>query len=153
MIDQAVPLVVRRHIQAPREQIFRAFTRADLLVQWFTPCPDITIDILRFEFAENGRFRFRYSMPDGRTPVVGGVYERIREPSELACSWIWEAPDPLAGVAMRVLFQFIEQDAGTEVVITHEGIPSDAACTIHESGWDGALSSLDEWTTHTLAKA
>jgi len=150
--EPGIPLVVRRDIQASCERVFHAFTRADLLVQWFTPSPDITIEILRFEFVEGGSFRFRYTMPDGRKSVVGGTYERIDAPRELACSWTWEAPDPLAGVRMHVLFQFIEHDLGTHVVITHNGIPSNAACTVHESGWDGALSNLEEFTLHMLCR-
>ncbi|MGI9502722.1 MAG: SRPBCC family protein [Geminicoccaceae bacterium] len=147
MIDQPIPLIVRRMIDAERSQIFEAFSRADLLAQWFTPSPEISLEVLEFDFAVDGRFRLRYTLPDGRRPVVGGVYERIAPPKEIILSWIWEAPDPLAGIPMRVLFRFIEKDVATEVVITHERLPSDAVCTIHAEGWEGALNSLDRYMT------
>lgn len=142
MTDQPHALVVRRVIQARRSRIFEAFSRPDLLAQWFTPSAEISLEALDFDFVTDGRFRLRYTLPDGRRPVVGGTYERIAPPEEIILSWIWEAPDPLADIPMRVLFHFVEKDDATEVVITHEGLPSDTACTIHADGWKAALDSL-----------
>lgn len=143
MIAEPIPLVVRRAIAAPREKIFEAFSSADALLQWFTPSADISLDVMEFNFTAGGKFRLRYVMSDGRRSVVGGVYELIEPPGRIICSWVWEAPDPLAEIPMRVLFEFFEKDRETQVVITHQGIPSDQACSIHEDGWDGSLNSLE----------
>ncbi|MCR9135911.1 MAG: SRPBCC domain-containing protein [Alphaproteobacteria bacterium] len=145
MTDEPVPLIVRRTIAAPRERIFRSFSRSDLLAQWFTPTTDIVIDILDFEFAAGAAFRFRYTMPDGRQPVVGGVYESIDEPERIVMSWIWEDPDPLAGIPMRVTFQFIADVGATQVTIIHEHLPSDKACSIHADGWEASLDRLEDF--------
>lgn len=145
MTVESIPLVVRRVIPAPRTRIFEAFSRSDLLSQWFTPSADISLAVLEFDFVTDGRFRLRYNMPDGRRPVVGGSFEHIERPARITLSWIWEAPDPLADIPMRVLFQFAEKDGATEVVITHERIPSDAACTIHADGWEASLDSLEHF--------
>lgn len=145
MTDQPVPLVVRRVIHARRSRIFDAFSRADLLAQWFTPSPEISLEVLEFDFVVDGRFRLRYTLPDGRRPVVGGAYQCIEPPEEIILSWIWEAPDPLADIPMRVLFRFIEKDDATEVVITHEGLPSDTICTINAGGWEASLDSLERY--------
>ena len=142
---QERPLVVRRTIAAPRPRIFEAFSRPDLLSQWFTPSADISVDILTFDFTANGRFRLRYAMPDGRQPVVGGAFERIEPPALIVQSWIWEPPDPLENVSMRVLFRFDENAGATDVTIRHEKLPSDAACTIHADGWEGSLNSLERF--------
>lgn len=143
MTAEPIPLIVRRSIPAARTRIFDAFSSAGALSQWFTPSAEVLLDILEFAFESGGRFRFRYVMPDGRKPVVGGVYELIEPPERIVCSWIWEAPDPLAGIPMRVLFEFFEDGGRTEVVVTHHGIPSDQACSIHEDGWDAALDRLE----------
>ncbi|MEL6962904.1 MAG: SRPBCC domain-containing protein [Pseudomonadota bacterium] len=145
MRTEPIPLIVRRVIAAPRDRLFEAFGSADALSRWFTPSADVSLDVMAFDFAAGGRFRFRYVMPDGRRPVVGGIYEMIEPSTRIICSWIWEAPDPLADVPMRVHFEFSEHDGKTEVTITHQGIPSDQACSIHEDGWDGALNSLERY--------
>lgn len=143
MSKSPIPLIVRRQIPAPRTRIFDAFSRSEALAKWFTPDPGIAIDVLAFDFRTGGRFRFRYTMGDGRQPVVAGAYEIISPPVQIAMSWIWQAPDPLAGVPMRVTFDFLERKGATEVVVTHEGIPSDQACSIHEDGWEATLAMLE----------
>ena len=92
-------LIVRRRIKAPRKLVFKAFTRADLLAEWFTPDPAVKLDILRFEFVENGAFSFRYIMPDGRQPVVGGVLSAHRRTVRNCLLMDFgKPPDPLEGV-------------------------------------------------------
>lgn len=149
MTAEPIPLIVRKVIAAPRARIFAAFSRAESLSRWFTPSQEIAIEVLAFEFASGGPFRFRYSMPDGRRPVVGGIYEAIETPERIACTWVWQAPDPLADVPMRVVFNFLEKCDGTEIVIAHHGIPSDQVCSIHEDGWDRALASLEDYVRET----
>ena len=107
MTAEPIPLVVRRQMAVSRDQLFEAFCSADALSKWFTPSPEIGLDVMEFDFVVGGRFRFRYIMPDGRRPVVGGIYELIEPPARIIFSWVWEAPDPLADVQMRVLFDFL----------------------------------------------
>ena len=143
MTSSAIPLVVRRVIPGTAAPLFDAFMTAGQLSRWFTPSPEIAVDVLQYEFVENGILRLRYSMADGRTPVVNGRFFAIRRPVEIAFSWEWEAPDPLANIPMQVSFEFCENDGATEVVVTHWGIPTDTACTIHQDGWTGTLATLE----------
>lgn len=146
MTTISVPLVVRRLIRGSSvTQIFSAFVSPVSLSQWFVPSPEIRVEVLAFDFVVGGRYRLRYTMPDGRIAVVSGVYEEIDEPTRIVLSWMWEAPDPLADILMRVAFAFLESEAGTEVVVTHENIPFDVACTIHQNGWEGSLDGLENW--------
>lgn len=144
MTQSAVPLIVRRLIPGSPELVFDAFSDRQSLEQWFTPNPGIVVEVLEFAFVTNGRFRFRYTMGNGRQAVVGGVYETIVRPSRIAMSWIFEAPDPLANVPMRVAFDFLGKASATQVTVTHEGIPTDQACTVHQDGWEGTFDQLEE---------
>lgn len=65
------------------------------------------------------------------------------QPSQIVLSWLWEAPDPLAGVDMQVCFRFGDHADGAEVVVTHQKLPPDTACSLHEDGWERALDSLE----------
>lgn len=143
MKKSPVPLVVQRRIQSSRDSLLSAFSSAEALSQWFTPDPENRVEVLDFDFVVGGCFRFRYTMADGRRPVVGGVYETLVKPSRIVMRWIWEAPDPLADIPMRVTFDFIGDTGVTDVIVTHEGIPSDQACTIHQNGWEGSLDRLE----------
>jgi len=143
MTKSLIPLVVRRTINASQDRIFDAFSSAASMTSWFTPNPDITVEALEYDFFETGCFKLRYAMPDGRHPVVAGVFERIDRPRLIVMTWIWQAPDPLENVPMKVTFRFLEEAGGTEVVIVHEGIPTDIACTIHADGWEGTLTQFE----------
>nr|WP_319385012.1 SRPBCC domain-containing protein [uncultured Roseibium sp.] len=147
MTETAVPLIVRRTIYAPRATLFNAFGDAQTLTQWFTPDPGITVEALQYAFEQGGHFRLRYLMPDGRTPCVAGVFREIEPSRFISMSWEWQAPDPLENVPMTVSFRFLDVPGGTEVVVVHEGIPSDQACTIHADGWEATLQILESYLT------
>ncbi len=135
-------VIVRRLIRARRAQVFDAFSRAEALTLWFTPGSDISVEVLTFDFTPQGDFRFRYTMADGTRPIVGGTYETISPPDELAFSWIWEPPDRHADIWTRVLVQFHEKGDATEVLITHDHLPSVEAGSRFVAGWEGTLASL-----------
>ena len=142
MTAAGIPLIVRRVIPASRERIFDAFTTAEYLSRWFRPSREITVEVLLYQFVPEGSYRLRYGLPDGRRPVVGGVFDRIERPTRISFSWEWGSPDPLANVPMHVRFDFRAEGPATEVQVTHRGIPSDAACTIHADGWEATLAIL-----------
>ena len=138
-------VTVRRLIPAGRQRVFDAFSRADALTEWFSPSPEISVEVLAFAFAPEGRFRLRYRMPGDVLKVVEGAFEVIAPPEQLAFSWVWEAPDPHAGVPTRVVVRFLDKGDATEVVLTHERLPSEEAGARHAEGWEGTLDHLVRW--------
>lgn len=135
-------ITVRRLVQAPPARVFEAFSSAEALSKWFTPHSDISIEILAFEFAPEGAFRFCFVMPGDERKAVGGRYERIAPPNEIVFSWVWEAPDPHADIPTEVRVQFLAQGGATEVVLTHARLPSEEIGKRHGEGWNGMLERL-----------
>ncbi|WP_299740739.1 SRPBCC domain-containing protein [uncultured Roseobacter sp.] len=135
---------VRRLIHAKRDWVFHAFTRAEALEQWFSPSPEITLDVLQFDFRAGGQYRFRYAMTDGSNPVLGGHFECIDPPSLLSFTWIWEEPDPHAGIPTRVRVEFREDESSTEVILTHSQIPAQDIADRHAAGWEATLDRLED---------
>lgn len=135
---------VRRMVQANRTRVFDAFASADALAKWFTPDAGISLEVIDFDFVPQGTFRLRFTMPDGTRPVVGGQYLVIDQPDQIVFSWVWEAPDIHAGIQTQVSVRFIEHGNQTEVVITHDWLPSREACDRHAQGWQGTLGRLGD---------
>jgi uncharacterized protein YndB with AHSA1/START domain len=131
-------LVVRRRIQAAPDKLFAAWTQPDLLVRWWGPqgaaCPAAEIDL-----RVGGSYRIANQFPDGTVVWIAGVFEVIEPPHQLAYTWKLEHQN---GPVERVTVRFEAHGAATEVIVTHERIPDEAARTSHERGWNGCLDSL-----------
>ncbi len=138
-------VTVRRSFTAPRGRVFDAFQNADALSHWFAPSAEVTIEILTFQFRPNGEYRFRYTYPDNTQGVIGGRYISINPPEELVFSWIWEQPDRHADVATQVRIQFISRNELTDLIVTHDRLPSDQARDRYATGWSGNFDRLDTW--------
>ncbi len=69
-------LVLIRLIDAPREKVYRAFTDADLLKQWFAPLP-WTITEAELDVRPGGTNRFVMRSPEGELYPNQGVYLEV----------------------------------------------------------------------------
>ena len=56
---------------------------------------------------------------------------------------VWEDDPDWENVASVVTLDLVEKDGGTEVQITHEGLPSAESAGRHEDGWNGCLDNLE----------
>lgn len=135
---------VRRLIKADQTRLFAAFSKAEMIEQWFSPSADITVEVLQFDFTVGGRYRFRYAMPDGSFPTLGGGFELIKSPAKLAFTWVWEEPDPHANIPTRVSVELHVKGSATEIVLTHSQIPTEEIADRHAVGWKATFDHLEE---------
>jgi uncharacterized protein YndB with AHSA1/START domain len=134
-------LEIRRTLAAPRERVFSAWTRAEELRKWFAPGP-LTTAVAETDLRVGGRYRVIMRGPDGKEHTVTGVYQVIDPPKRLVFSWRWE-DKPSAGES-TVTVEFNERGKATEIVLRHEGLPSDKERADHEMGWNGCLEKLEK---------
>lgn len=138
------PLTVTAHhrYDAPPDLVFRAFTEPALLTRWFSPSPDVAIEILSHDLRPKGRYRFRYRQGEGETNVVTGEFCEIAPPTRLVFTWTWEPPDPHAGIETLVTIDLVREGQATLVSVTHERFPDHESCDRHDSGWHTTLPRL-----------
>jgi uncharacterized protein YndB with AHSA1/START domain len=132
-------LRIRRTLPAPREQVFQAFTRPELLQQWWGPqgfsLPEVSVDL-----RVGGRYRFGMQPPSGDLLVLQGTFKEIREPEKLVYTWAWE------GIQLETLvtLEFREVDGDTEVILTQEPFPDHDSVEQHNVGWTQQLERLGD---------
>jgi uncharacterized protein YndB with AHSA1/START domain len=137
-------LTCSRWFRAPAAVVFRAFTEPALLERWFCPSPDVSVRVAQCEPHPNGRYRFEFTFPDGRTVPVVGAYRTVRPAVQLTFTWTWEPPDPWAGTETFVTIDFVPRDEGTLVQIRHDRFATVEMKEPHGAGWLGTLERLDE---------
>ena len=142
MVSQ-LSVFVRRHVRASRKQVFRAFTEPEILPRWFSPSADIGTEILEHDFRVGGRYRFGFRFPDGERNIVTGMFREIASPERLVFTWIWEPPDPHAGVETLVTIVLREDEDGTEIVVTHDRFSRHESRDRHDAGWQTTLDRLE----------
>jgi uncharacterized protein YndB with AHSA1/START domain len=141
--DEAAPvLVVRRHIAVPRERVFAAGLDSESLAHWMRP-GDSTHSTVTVDARVGGGFRIVMHGPTHGAHEHRGEYLAIEPPSLLSFTWISRSTDQQATV---VTIEFHEQGMGTELVLTHRGLPPKAV-EGHRKGWTDIVRSLDEALT------
>ena len=134
--DRTGPLVVRRLIPVPRERVFAAWLDPESLARWMCP-GDTTRTTVALDPRVGGRFRI--VMEHGRgAPEHRGEFLRIEPPALLSFTWISAGTEERTTV---VTVEFLEREEGTEVVLTHEGLPP-GRVEPHRAGWGDIVRKL-----------
>ena len=127
-----------RLVAASPEEVFEAWTRAEILGRWFAPGL-LSASVPELDARPGGRFRVEMHDPSGVTHIVSGTYREVEPNQRLVFTWAWEgveSPETLVSVELR------PQGADTELVLTHEGFPNVAFRDQHLHGWTGSTEKL-----------
>ena len=131
-------VVVRRFIPVPRERAFAAWLNPASLVQWMLP-GDVTNANVEADPRVGGAFRIVMEH-GGSGADHWGEYVTIDPPSLLSFTWISAATDRLT---TAVTIEFHERDGGTELVLTHRGLPPSKVAS-HQGGWGDIVRKMGE---------
>jgi hypothetical protein len=138
---QSSSLQVKRFIKAPPGSVFMAWTTPEQIKQWFGPATCRVLDA-KIDLRVGGAYRFHVSSDEMGEMYVRGVYREVKQPSKLVFTWQWEDDADWTNVESVVTVELVAKDGGTEVQITHEGLPSEEHVGRHEHGWNGCLDKL-----------
>lgn len=135
--DKTTRLILRRRFQAPREQVFRAWTRREALQQWFRPLGR-PVTVSKLEAWAGGSFSF--DLADGSNSAHGTYLEVVR-PARLVFTWSFTSTQDMDTV---VTVEFLEHGSTTEVILTHERLNNEEMRSRHQVGWQSLLEHLAE---------
>ena len=106
-------LTLTRHIPAPPDAVYRAFTEPDLLKRWFAPKP-YTVSEAELDVRPGGRQRIVMVSPDGTPMPMRGVYLEVVADARLVVTDAYvRAWEPSAKPFMTVIATFAAEGAGT----------------------------------------
>ena len=141
---ESFTLEMTRFIRAPRDKVFDAFTRAEVLAAWMGP-RGMTVDAAQADASPGGAWRVAMRARDGSTFVVAGHYQTLERPARLSFTWKWEGDNsPIPHVQTLVVVDLVETTDGTDLRMTHSGFPAAAARDGHQSGWTSTFNRLND---------
>ncbi len=142
-------LTIARVIRAPRQKVFDAFIKPDLVRQWMGP-RGFKVTTLEMEPRAGGLYRLTMQHRMGDTATVYGTYKEITPPERIVFTWKWEADHGAELPETLVTVTFTErkgaEGAETEVQLLHSGFPAAEARDSHDAGWQGCLNKLADFT-------
>jgi uncharacterized protein YndB with AHSA1/START domain len=136
-------LRITRTFPAPREKVFQAWTDPEGLKKWFAPSDQFVTRVPELEAKPGGRYRIEMES-EGKTHTAVGVYREVRPPEKLVFTWRWET-DPERGGETVVTIELFDRGGKTELVLTHEGFPTESLRDEHNKGWTGCLTQLEKY--------
>lgn len=138
-------LVLTRSFHAPRELVFRAWTRAEHFAQWFGPAGS-TLPFCTLDARPGGILHYCHRFADYPDVWIGGVFETVAPPERLVFTCFFSdasgARVPREGypAEMRMDVSFADEDGSTRVVIRQSGLPGDHG---EVQGWTEGLDRLE----------
>jgi uncharacterized protein YndB with AHSA1/START domain len=135
-----VPTVnVRREIAAPAAELFDAWLDPAKLAVFMRP-GDSKLSDVKVDPRVGGGFEIVMHTANGAVPHTG-TYQEISRPRRLVFTW----NSPYAGKhGSLVTVDFNAKGRATEIVITHERLPSEEMVKAHSGGWTSILERIVE---------
>lgn len=130
---------VRRRFAATPERVFDAWTRPEVLTEWWSASPSHRPGLAEVDLRVGGRYRLSMIDGDGVETVVGGEYVEVQPPSRLAFTWSWDG----GATSSLVEIDFEEDGDATLVTLRHSGLVTPESIERHERGWNGCFDSLE----------
>jgi len=135
-------LELNRWFSAPVDDVFAAFTKPELLRQWWGP-RDFVIEEITFPAVEGESYRVSLRAPDGSRYAHVGHFLEVTPPARLTYSWRW-LEGPLQRGETLVELSFHAESGGTRVELRHSRFVDAGSRDAHR-GWPDSFDRLAEW--------
>jgi uncharacterized protein YndB with AHSA1/START domain len=133
-------IVMTRVFDAPRNLVYDAFTKPELLKQWFGP-RGYSLAVCEVDLRVGGGFRFVLRGPDGKDMGMRGVYRELAPPSRSVHT---ESFDDYPGES-TVTAVFTEEAGRTTLTATVTYPSQEVRDIVVKSGMEhGAAESYDK---------
>jgi uncharacterized protein YndB with AHSA1/START domain len=144
-------IVMTRILDAPRELVFEAFTRPELVKRWLIGPDGWSMPVCEIDLRVGGAYRYVWHGPNGEAMGMGGVYREVVSPERIVATEKFdESWYPGEGVDTTV---FTEERGKTTVVLTVEFESKEARAVALQSGMERGVSANYDRLEEMMATA
>lgn len=132
---------ITRSLDAPRELVWRAWTKESELAQWLRPF-GVSTDSVSFDVRVGGHYAYTMTNDEtGEKFPTGGVFLEVEPMDRLV--FTWGEPGAPVETAPVITLSFADQGSGTELVFHLRGFAGEPGDGFVYDGWDEALSNFE----------
>src|SRR6476620_8562772 len=110
-------IVLTRVFNAPRDLVFDAYTKPELVKRWLGVFGGWTMEVCEIELRVGGSYRYLWRGPDGIEMGMRGVYRDIVRPERIVCTESFDEKWYAGGDALDTT-TLVEQDGRTTLSTT-----------------------------------
>lgn len=125
-------------INAPIENVWRAWTDSALVINWFGSDPYGTGVSATLDVRKGGKFQVTFKDSDQTEHTCSGVYLEVQEFRKLNFSWMWKS-EP--GVETFVTVSLVPAENATEMRFEHANLGAESKHNYLE-GWRSTFLKL-----------
>jgi uncharacterized protein YndB with AHSA1/START domain len=138
-----------RHVNAPREKVYRALIDAKAIATWKVPT-GMTSHVHELEAREGGAFRVSLTYDaegaagktTAHTDTYHGHFAKLVPNEQVVEVVEFETTDPALQGQMTITTTLTDADGGTDLVAVHDGLPPGVPPADNELGWRLSLEKL-----------
>ena len=141
-------LTLKRIFSAPIDRVFEAWTSASVLANWFGPV-DFKVKTAEIDLKIGGKYLIILQPPEeGEVIKHFGEYIEIMPLKKLVFTWVLEnqackgSIKQCAETLVSIDFKAVNQS--TQILLTHERLPSKEAYDGHAFGWSSSFDCLEK---------
>lgn len=139
--DTTAPTVqIRRRVSGTAEEVFDLWTRPELMARWMSPFPGPVDCKASCDPRPGGVFSLVMSSKEAKREV-SGTYIEVDRPRKLVFTWMGPLTNDLDTLVTLELHSRGEE---TDLILTHERLPTRAIVEGHTRGWGNILDHLAE---------
>ena len=148
-------LVITRIFDAPREEVWRAWTEPERAMRWWGP-KGFTAPVCNIDFRVGGRYLFCMRSPEGQDYWSTGVYREIVKPERIVCTdsfadekgnvvpATYYGMSPSFSKELLVTLTFEDIGGKTRMTLRHAGFPPGEDFDNARAGWNESFDKLAE---------
>jgi uncharacterized protein YndB with AHSA1/START domain len=151
-------LIITRIFEAPRERVWKAWTKPEQLKRWMGP-KGFTSPFSSIDLRVGGRYLYCMRSPEGKDYWSTGVYREVLPPKRLVMTDSFAdergnvVPAAHYGMVsdfpleMLITVVLEERDGTTRLTLRHSGLVnvSETDSSNMEQGWNESLDKLTEY--------
>ena len=141
--NKTFDLTITHSFDAPREDVFKAWTKSRHLVNWWAG-GDVAMTAHKMDIHPGGAFHCDFKEAGVTLFYSQGVYQELIEPSHLAFTHSWNIGGDLTPDT-HVAVELTEENGKTNMVFYQSGFTDTESREKHEQGWNKCFSKLDKY--------